>query len=188
VEVTFLGSKRLVLQCKVLNTNIVRSALPYISDGILDDLHLTVFHIGKSLDLFSEVSATAGVALDVYETRIVAYLRACVERSRSMYQGQVIASDVLRNDDRSYAVIKIAPEPALLDLRKWCRDSFLAMLQQNGIHNPENFMRGSSAIGQHSPEWLPHVTLSAGPPDGTVGKNLVRNTLEFGHLHVRRSA
>ncbi|WP_141867664.1 hypothetical protein [Arthrobacter sp. SLBN-53] len=186
MKVTFLGSKRLVLQCDVISKEVIADELRDASLSF-EDLHLTVFHIGKSRELYAEVAAISGVSLDAYEARMVTYLRQCTQRSRLTYQGEIISADLLESDGHTFSVLRIAPEATLLELRDWCRHSFLHLLKRNGIPDPEHFMQSSSVVQQHSPAWLPHVTLAAKSTDRTLGAALVRRQLVFGPLHVRRS-
>ncbi|MGH3640762.1 MAG: hypothetical protein ACRDUX_17225, partial [Mycobacterium sp.] len=65
--------------------------------------------------------------------------------------------------------------------------AFLEMLMSDGIAEPEAFMRSSLVVQQHSPTWLPHVTLATGHIDTPLGIELVHRQLEFGAVHVRRS-
>jgi hypothetical protein len=186
VKATFLGSKRLVLQCDVISKEVINNEIRDASLSF-EDLHLTVFHIGKSRELYAEVAAISSVSLNAYEARMVTYLQQCKQRSRQTYRGEIISADLLESGGNTFSVLRIAPEANLLELRDWCRNSFLHLLKLNGIPDPEHFMQSSLVVQQHSPTWLPHVTLAAKSTDRTLGAALLRRQLVFGPLHVRRS-
>ncbi|MGY3555140.1 hypothetical protein ACVWY6_003347 [Williamsia sp. R60] len=194
VDTTYLGSKRLVLQCSVTNADVVRQQVPSISNCRASDLHLTVFHVGKSLDLYREISATTGVSLWTYEAAIVRYLHESIARSLPSYSGRAVAITSLLSNGRSYEVITIEPEPSLVELRNSCRVRFLAFLGECGVDKPEAYMETSQVVGQHSPHWLPHITFDAQPlarspdmPESSREAAAVDWPIDFGALHVRRS-
>ncbi len=185
METTFVGDKRLVLQCDVKNRAQLGSMLAEALPITVDDLHLTVLHIGPAKSLYQEVRNVAGTSLERYELEMVSLLRKCIARSKDEYKAQVTGITVLDSSVQSHLVLLVNPSEELCLLRDYCRRHFMLFLEHCGIKSPELFAAQSRSISQHAPEWLPHITIGAGVRSVPAVKGL--GEINLGRLYVRRS-
>jgi hypothetical protein len=160
---TYLGSKRLALQCRPTDPKRAFAGLQDLIHVDIDDLHLTILHIGKSLELYNEVNSATGLDLRSFEDSLVGFLLSCTSGEiGERFHCELSDVSELSSGEQSYLVAGVIPSPELRGAREKCRRGFLHLLSDFGIVDPEGFMEESDTIAQHSSSWLPHITLASG--------------------------
>lgn len=149
------------------------------------DLHLTVLHVGPAKTLYEEIFRKSGITQPQYQKALSAFISECVARSAQYYQAYAKGLAVLRSEKKWHLVVLVEPNSPLRQIRKESSALFAQFLTECGIRSAQEFIKFSPAIAQHSPTWLPHITLRTvqspiRAPEGGFGADVL-----LGPLHLR---
>lgn len=164
-------NKRVTIEMVVEKTSAIALPGTLTVQHWLEDAHLTILHIGKIKDLLRDVrdAASSTITETRFSRDIGSYL--------TFLQHEFLSGDrllatryLLIGGSDKYLALSVEPSAYVLSLRLEARRQLVSALERLGVSSGEDFMRRSKAVAQHSPDWVPHVTVSRWPEDRPLPK------------------